>query len=113
MSNINIETKAIAAASRYLEYRDYEVITTEQPYPLQIVAREDDSIVFVSVNITFDSFDCAEASRSDFELAAASYLKEHSNEFPDITEIRFDSITMLVLADSKAMVRHEVNVLNR
>ena len=113
MSNINLDTKAIEAASRYLAFRGYEIITNEQPSPLQIVTREDEALVFVSVNVTFDNFDCIEASREDFELAAASYLKEHSDEIPDTTEVRFDSLKLLILTDDKALLRHEINVLNR
>ena len=48
--------------------------------------------------------------RKMFERIAAAYLAEH----PDIPEgtIRHDAVTMLILGDSKALIRHHLNALS-
>ena len=54
------------------------------------------------------AFGSVSADREAFERLAAAYLAD-----ADVTEraVRFDVVSMLVLNDSRALIKHHVNVL--
>ena len=49
-----------------------------------------------------------EASRERLESAAAQWLAEHDDEPVDVS-VRFDAISMMVIDDRRAFLRHHVN----
>ena len=111
----NLHEKSVKAAARYLAMRGYDVIETEWSgggRTIDIVAREDDCIVFADVSVSESvSRGFAElSSRKSRELAAAAYFAERSAE-PE-TRFRFDSISLLVVSEDRAIVKHHVNCLD-
>ena len=96
MSNLN--DKATKAASRYLEHRGYTVLETAWKCPAgtcDVIAEDGDAIVFVDVSARRD--------------ADKSFPSERCNA--GVRERRFDNIALLVMGDSRAMIRHHLNVL--
>lgn len=80
-----------------------------------VIAENDDAIVFVDVSARrdtdkgFPTERCGAGVRERREMVALAWFAEHE-EAVDMT-IRFDSIAMLVMGDSRAMIRHHLNAL--
>lgn len=115
-----LKEKAIKAAARFLITRGYEVVETqwksEAGCSIDLVATEDDTVVFVDVLARQGTDrgmpdDGGEASRERKEIAAATWLAEHSDEEYVNRPIRFDSIAMMVIGESRALLRHHINCL--
>lgn len=114
-----LKEKAIKAAARFLIQRGYEVVETSWESAgsaIDVVAQEDDAIVFVDVYARRGSDKGmpeggGEASRERREIAAATWLSEHDDTDRVNLPIRFDSISMMVISDSRALLRHHINCL--
>ena len=103
------------AAARFLERRGYEIVArnwTCYAGEADIIARDDDAIVFVEVKTRRD---CdkgmpAEAVTQDkrerYERIALEYLKDC-----EITDapVRFDIISIVAISSDRALVRHHIN----
>lgn len=80
-----------------------------------VIAENDDAIVFVDVSARrdtdkgFPAERCGAGVRERREMVALAWFAEHE-EAVDMT-IRFDNIAMLVMGDSRAMIRHHLNAL--
>lgn len=116
MSNLN--DKATKAASRYLEHRGYTVLETAWKCPAgtcDVVAEDNDALVFVDVSVRRDAergFPAewsGEDVRDRRERIALAWLAEHEGAVD--VPVRFDNIAMLVMGGSRAMIRHHVNAL--
>lgn len=116
-----LKEKAVKASARFLVQRGYEVVETgwksEGGSAIDVVAREDDAIVFVDVYARRGTDrgmpeGGGVASHERREIAAAAWLAEHGDEegFVDLP-IRFDSIAMMVIGESRALLRHHINCL--
>lgn len=112
MSNLN--DKATKAASRYLEHRGYTVLETAWKCPAgtcDVIAEDGDAIVFVDVSARRDTdkgFPTERCSAGVRERPLA-WFAEHEDAVD--MAIRFDNIAMLVMGDSRAMIRHHLNAL--
>lgn len=116
MSNLN--DKATKAASRYLEPRGYTVLETAWKCPAgtcDVIAEDGDAIVFVDVSARrdndkgFPTEQCGAGVRERREMVALAWFAEHEDAVD--MAIRFDNIAMLVMGDSRAMIRHHLNAL--
>ena len=116
-----LKEKAIKAAEKFLERRGYEVVESnwksEGGNSLDLVAREDDTVVFVDVYARhgFDKGmpeEGSEGSRERREIAAAAWLSEHADDegYVDMP-VRFDSIAMMLLSENRALLKHHINCL--
>lgn len=101
-----------------MEHRGYTVLETAWKCPAgtcNVIAENDDAIVFVDVSARrdtdkgFPTERCGAGVRERREMVALAWFAEHE-EAVDMT-IRFDSIAMLVMGDSRAMIRHHLNAL--
>lgn len=118
---LELKEKAVRAAGTFLARRGYEVLGTEWKSEdggvIDVVARDGDAIVFCDVVARrgLDKGmpgDGGEASRERREIDAARWLGERADD-PDLVDvtIRFDSISMLVVGEDRALLRHHVNCL--
>lgn len=114
-------TKVNEAAVKYLGCRGYEIL--DEPWkredgmpPVDIVAREDDTIVFVVAkgrnakpNLHF--IDCG-LDRDKLEAFAVNWFNDNLDEL-DNAPFRFDVISMIVMGDDakRALVKHHINAL--
>lgn len=76
-----------------------------------MVAREDDAICFIKVNLAVDSgggFPEEEEDRSSSERSAATWLMEQDVE---PCNVRFDTLPMIVLDGHRAFIRYHANIL--
>ena len=114
-----IQERAIEAAARFVDRRDYEVLdkawSAEERISIDLVARDGDTIVFIDVAArTGIDKDLPEEDpagcRQRMEIAAARWLAEHAEELADIT-VRFDLIALMVIDDKRALLRHHINAL--
>lgn len=116
-----LKEKSIKAAAKFLVQRGYKVVETswesETGSSLDVVAMEDDTVVFVDVYARADldrgmPEEGGEGSRERREIAAATWLSEHAEDENLVdTPIRFDSIALMILSENRALVRHHINCL--
>jgi len=113
-----LENRAIKAASMFVARRGYEVLDEEWGIPEQevkidLVARDMDDIVFIDVKARAhgDSLPNEDIDRRRLESVAAKWLAAHPEEV-DVT-VRFDAISLLVVGENRALLRHHINVLGQ
>ncbi|MEF9875311.1 MAG: YraN family protein [Gordonibacter sp.] len=110
-----LNEKAMRGINRFLENRGFEVLAQDWAYGsdhMDFVAREDDELVFITTTIRTDAthgMGPEEIDRDSAERVALAWLKDHV-ESPEGT-VRFDVITMVILGDHKALLRHHRNCL--
>ena len=102
------------AAARFLIRRGYDILDRNWKCyagEADIVARDEDTLIFVEVKTRKD---CqkgfpAEAvnaeKRTRYEKIALAYLKNY--DVVDLT-VRFDVISIVVVADDRALIRHHI-----
>ena len=116
--NKELGRRGEAAAARYLERFGYEILEMNWGCPageVDIVARADDALVFVEVKtrtsikkgFPVETVDAEKRAR--FEKIAMWYLRDY--EFVDIP-VRFDIVSLMVVAEDRALIRHYVNALS-
>ena len=114
----NLHERAVEAATRFVERRGYEVLDKNWTNEglagrLDLIAQDEDAIVFIDVTATDHAeggFSESSLTREQFELLAAMWLKDKSPE-DDIT-VRFDGIDMIVVSEDRALLRHHINKLS-
>ena len=81
MSNFELQEKAVKAAARFIERKGYELLETGWTSPegtkIELIANDEDTLVFIDVTATEygeGGFEGGKVSRSDLEIAAASWL---------------------------------------
>ena len=99
------------------EVRGYETLATGWKSPetrgtIDLVARdpESDDLVFVDVSARPNSgagFGDGRNDRETMELLAVSWLVE--NDFAESVGVRFDKISMIVVGEDRALLRHHIN----
>ena len=103
------------AAAKFLQRRGFEVVERNWKCiagEADIIALQDDTLCFVEVKTRsdvqkgFPSEAVNERKRDRYERIAACYLKEHVY---DDLRVRFDVISILVLNNDRAFLRHHVN----
>ena len=116
-TNLTLQDRAVKAAARFLEIRGYETLATGWKSPetrgtIDLVARdpESDDLVFVDVSARPNSsagFGDGRNDRETMELLAVSWLAE--NDFAESVGVRFDKISMIVVGEDRALLRHHIN----
>ncbi|MBQ9068239.1 MAG: endonuclease [Eggerthellaceae bacterium] len=110
------KTKAMQGIRTFLERRGFEIIEDgwgKGKSRVDFIAREDDDLVFVNCNIYDDEgngFPADKPDRVSCEMAASKYLGQAGDL--EQSMIRFDIVSMLVLGESRAMLRHYRNALS-
>lgn len=115
MSNAErIEKWAVDATARFLSRKGYEILDKHPDQGFaQIVAKEDETVVFVSVAARLGAdkgLPCEELNREDAEASAIAWLARNPSA-PTDCRMRFDSIAILALDNGKAFLRHHINAL--
>lgn len=115
VANKELGTRGEDAAVWYLKRRGYEIVArnwTCVAGEADIVALCDEAIVFVEVK-TRSSTDMGmpeeavgEKKRSRYEKIAALFLADY--DIVDV-QVRFDIISLVVIASNRALVRHHIN----
>ena len=118
MKDNNLIDRAVSASARYLELRGYEVLEqnwspegSEESIPL--IAYEDDTLVFIDVTVRngFEGFvPESETDREAMEVLAARYLAQA--DLDANIEVRFDIISMMVVREDRAMLKHHINAFS-
>ena len=117
----SFNNKVNEAAAKYLTHRGYDII--EETWkreggmlPVDIVAMQDEAIVFVSTKGRNDemgaNFDDGNLDRYKLEAFAINWFTEHVDEY-DNRPFRFDVISILVIGEDaqKALLRHHINAM--
>ncbi|MCB5390657.1 MULTISPECIES: YraN family protein [Eggerthella] len=110
-----IDNKAMRGISSYLTRHGYDILEegwTHGKDAIDFIARDErDELVFIATRATNggNKLPAEKVSRRSLERIAAAYLSSNI-ELPE-GAVRFDFISMLILGDSKALIRHHRNAL--
>lgn len=110
-----IDTKAMKGIRSYLERRGFEIIEERWAHggdTIDFIANEEDDLVFISCQFRRNSgegFPEEVLDRGSLERLAAAYLAEHLDSVD--CAVRFDLVSMLILGDDRALLRHHRNAL--
>ena len=114
--NKKLGERGECAAALFLERRNYEIIERNWFCPggeADIIARDSDgALVFVEVKTRsdvdkgFPSEAVTAVKRKRYEKIAAYYLSDHP--LADVC-VRFDVISIVVIAPERAFIRHHIN----
>lgn len=113
----DLKERAIKATKLFLERRGYGVVETGWECPagaIDVVATDDETLVFVEVSAraTAEGGFPEGGGREDRgrrETVAIAYLAEHEGvDCP----VRFDNVSLVVLGEDKAFLRHHINALS-
>lgn len=116
MSELTRE-KTIKAAIAFLNNRGYQILGTDysnEAGTIEIIAEDEDDLVFVQVPEPADKFPRDEdilMPREKFENIAIEWLMDHHIDTEAVTRIRLDVIAMVKVWDNKAIIRHHRNAL--
>lgn len=110
-----LHIRALEAAERFVGRKGYEVLDRSWSREgmaghIDLVAADDGEIVFIAVTAADhaeDGFAGSAISREQNEVLAASWLADNTPE-GDVS-IRFDAIDMIVVSESRALLRHHIN----
>jgi putative endonuclease len=111
-----INEKVLKAIEAYLERNGFEIIDRSWEHgseKVDFVTLDDGEMVFINTSVRDDrekGFPEEVSDREKFEKLALAYLKEHSDR-TDIT-VRFDFVSLVILGDSRALLRHHRNALS-
>ena len=106
--NKTINQKVSGAARRYLELKGFEVLDEFELAGVPYIAADDcGEVVVARVSYSTERVPEPWSDRDAFEMAAAHFLK--GRDEADVP-VRGDSIDLMVLGDSRAMLRHATNV---
>lgn len=103
------------AAARFLYQRGYDIVERNwvcEAGEADIIARDEESLVFVEVKTRsdcekgFPAEAVTPAKRDRYERIALSYLR--NCEAVDIP-VRFDVISIVVISSDRALIRHHIN----
>ena len=116
--NTEFKMRANEAAEKFLYRRGYDILETQwtcEAGTVDVVAREDDALVFVDVRFTdlsdsdFPGTAMTEDERRAREAVAMAYLSE--SDFIDM-RIRFDTLDVKAVAPDRAILRHHINAMS-
>lgn len=111
-----IDTKAMKGIKDYLERRGFEILEERWAHggdTIDFIANEEDALVFISCQLRQNSgegFSEEALDRGSLERLAAAYLTEHLDSGD--CAVRFDAVSMLVLGEDRALLRHHRNALS-
>ncbi|MGI6127973.1 MAG: YraN family protein [Planifilum sp.] len=111
-----INEKAMKAIGSYLERRGFEILENGWAHgtdSVDFIAREGDDLVFVITKVIEDGgdgFPSEEFDRAALERVAAAYLAQADGDAD--CAVRFDFVSMIVVGDSRAFLRHHRNCLS-
>lgn len=115
--NKTLKQQSIESAAGFLAHRGYEILETGWTCAAgtaDIIARDGDALVFVDVSARIGADKGMPASgvsageRDSREKVAAFFLAGYAEVG---VRIRFDDISLLILSEDRALVRHHVNCL--
>ena len=111
----NLQERALMASEMFLVRCGYEIVETgwsDGDSAIDIIARDGEAYVLVDVVARDANAKCFPAlaeNRASREVAATAWLATHDTEAN--VAVRFDTVSLLVLDESRAMIRHHVNCL--
>lgn len=116
--NRELGMKGEEAAARFLYHRGYEILERNWTCfagEAGIIAKDDDMLVFVEVKTRRDAskgFPREEATKSKrerYEKIALAYISEYGEIG---LGVRFDVVSIVVVGDGKALIRHHINAFS-
>ena len=107
--------RAMKAIGRYLELKGCEIIEEGWLHgddKVDYIVDDEGTVAFMFGSVSTNSgagIPDATIDRKEFERLAAAYFAEH----PELADcaVRADQASILVISDSRAIIRHHVNAL--
>ena len=108
-----LSEKGSKAVRKFLELKGCTVLDELEEGCLNIVFEDDGELVFAICTVGHGQFVDPDIDKLSpaFEMEAIKWLSSAKNAMSDCS-FRFDSISIVVVSEDKALLRHHINVLN-
>jgi putative endonuclease len=109
VSMMDMRARGIAAASAYLERIGQEVLEPGQaPIPdgIDILSIDGDSLVATLVRVRQRPAEDAPASGRTLNTALRNTIAHRDSHSPECVSVRVDVISILIIAEDRALLRH-------
>lgn len=108
-----LSEKGRKAVRKFLELRGCTVLDELEEGCLNIVFEDDGELVFAICTVGNGHFEDPDFDklRPALEMEAIKWLSSAKNAMLDCS-FRFDSISVVVVSEDKALIRHHIRVLN-
>ena len=114
MNKDELKERGLMAAKKFLITKDYEILDDNlESNIFDLVIRNNDIVAFVKVSTRESSemgFPEDWFSSCACEREAEKWLIRNMNDNDPTFRVRFDSISLLVLSEHRAFLRHHLNV---
>lgn len=109
--------QAVVACTRFLDRKGYQMLDTNwtsKGEGIGVIAQDGDEVVFIEVKVRssvekgLPTEVVTASKRKRMEILAALWLAEHNTEQ---VPLRFDVVSLLVVACDRALIRHHINAL--
>ena len=114
-----LHRRAVKAATQSILRKGYDVIDTDWESVcgghIDLVAKDHDELVFIDVTVSEDQekgFLDGNPNQNQMEIMAARWLAASSPADGDL-QVRFDTISLIVLNEQRAFMRHHTNVFSQ
>lgn len=104
------QDRAVIATRSMLEMKGYEILDIQPSDYIDIVAKDDDMVVFIAVKATHGELLSVMPSREEMEQDAGAWLGDHKETTN--APVRFDFASMNIVSGDRAFIRHHVNVFS-
>lgn len=114
LNKTQLKERGFNAAEKFLIQKGYEILDDNlESESFDLVARDQGIIAFIKVNTRESNetgFPEDWFSRSACEREAEKWLINNTNDSDPTFRVRFDSISLLVISEHRAFLRHHLNV---
>lgn len=116
-TTVTLDTKGLKAAARFLERQGYDIIERDWKCKfgtMDLIVSNEDELVFVEVKTRSNKDHglpedaITDDKRAVYEKIAIAYLA--TVDVSDVA-VRFDVVSILVVSEDRAFLRHHVNAL--
>ena len=119
MNKEELHRRAVKAATQSILRKGYEVIDTDWESVcgghIDLVAEDNGELVFIDVTVSEGQekgFLDGNPNQNQTEIMAAQWLAASSPADGDL-KVRFDTISLIVLNEQRAFLRHHTNVFSQ
>jgi len=106
---MNIKQRGVMASRAYLERIGHEVLEPERmsmPDGVDILSIDGDTLVATLVRVREQAAEVAPVSGRTLDAALRSTIDDRNSHAPQCDAVRVDVISILVLSEDRALLRH-------
>jgi hypothetical protein len=103
---VDIQQRGIAASRAYLERTGVELLEGELPAGIDILGIDGSTLVGVLVSVRRESRAKERISETTKDASLTELVAHRDRAHPECAHVRLDVISILIIAENRALLRH-------